>query len=227
MITLHPTKRHGATAQPGRLLYVDPGALATEPQVAGLAEVNTPFLFDVLSAKLAHTRCGRHLYRSVAGRSANPVLVAKYETHGAEAESDVESLEEAVTVLGGNPCYVSPAARAVEAMDTAILESTFMLGGSLDPMTVEMAMLDAVLVAETMADAQRTTLAALVQRLDDGPSREVLEDLVASGSAQVDRLEWARDTKTAITAAELASTPIERAGRTVEQIVARVHNWLS
>ena len=182
---------------------------------------------DFLSAKLTHARCGCHLYRSVGGRSANPVMKAKFQTYGKELEADVEALEQAVTSLGGNPCYVSAPARAVEAMDSNLLESTFMLNGSIDPMTAEMAMLDAVLVAESLTHAQNATLATFVDRLPEGSSRKVLEGLVAAGEAQERRLEWARNTKTGVSVAELSSTTFERVGQTVEQLVARVHNWLS
>jgi hypothetical protein len=38
------------------------------------ANVNGPFVADLLSAALAHERCGRHLYRSCEGRTNNPML---------------------------------------------------------------------------------------------------------------------------------------------------------
>lgn len=139
----------------------------------------------------------------------------------------MEALEQAVTSLGGNPCYVSAAARAVEGMDSNLLESTFMLSGAIDPMTAEMAMLDAVFVAESLTSAQNATLSSFVDRLPDGPSREVLADLVATGAAQQRRLEWILDTKVDVATAELSSTAFERVGQKFEQIAARVHNWLS
>ena len=69
---------------------------------------------------LAHERCGTHLYRSVAGRTNNPVLQAQYEEFGDETERHVEILEELVTAAGGNPNYVSPAARATEGTDAKL-----------------------------------------------------------------------------------------------------------
>src|SRR4051812_23112096 len=79
--TLIPTKTTGATASPNPALYVDPAAAVTPDAVAAqlpLDEVNTLFLADLLSAVLTHERCGTHLYRSVAGRSNNPVLKRRY-----------------------------------------------------------------------------------------------------------------------------------------------------
>jgi hypothetical protein len=49
-----------------------------------------------------------------------------------EIVDGVEVLEELIAELGGDPGYVSPAARATEKAGSALLESTFLLG---DPWT--------------------------------------------------------------------------------------------
>ena len=50
--------------------FPEVGTLLDFDQSAGVAA------FDTLSAMLTHERCGRHLYRSVEGRSLNPMLKA-------------------------------------------------------------------------------------------------------------------------------------------------------
>src|SRR5699024_7391206 len=117
---------------------------------------------DLLSSLITHERCGVHLYRSVASRTQNPVLERKYEHNEAEELRHLEILEELVTALGGDPLYVSPIARVTEKAASMMLESTFLLGGSVDPMDQEMVMLDAVFLAEAKDNANWATLGALV-----------------------------------------------------------------
>src|SRR4051794_28790594 len=97
MSTLTPTKDTGSTAQPNPVLYVDPVCRVTEDmiraQTAAVQGVDQVFLANLLSGFLQHERCGVHLYRSVAGRTSNPVLKAKFEEYGAETARHVEIYE--------------------------------------------------------------------------------------------------------------------------------------
>ena len=163
MPVLTPTKADGATAKPNEVLYVDPACQVTDDLLAeqmSVGGMNAVVVADLLSGMLAHERCGVHLYRTVAARSNNPMLKRRYETFGEETLHHVEVLEQLITTLGGNPNYVSPNARAVHGMDSNLVESTFMLNGALDVMTREMAMLDAVFLAESMDHANWQLLAA-------------------------------------------------------------------
>src|SRR4051794_20171362 len=121
MTILTPTKDTGAQTKSNEGIYAEPGQLVTDDDLAAQFPdigLNTPFLADVLSGMLTHERCGRHLYRAAATRSNNPILKAKYEEFGRETEQHVAILEALVTQMGGNPAYVSPIARTVEAADT-------------------------------------------------------------------------------------------------------------
>jgi hypothetical protein len=231
MITLHPTKAQGATARPAPLLYVDPAAVAPETvAVDGLedAGINVTFVLDFLSAALTHERCGCHLYRSVSRRSVNPVLQARYQEFGTQTQRHVEVLEELVTELGGNPCYVSASARSVEAMDSHLLESTFLTAGTLDLMTQEMAMLDAVLLAETVDHGNWSTLGQLVEALPEGPARTALARAVDEVEDEEDEhLEWARLARARITLFEASAGPMQQLGQRAEELVARIRLWLS
>ncbi len=72
------TKVLGGTAKPVGTLYIEPD-LQVEDAGTGTdldGGLNAPFVADLLSACLAHERCGVHLYRSIAGRSTSSQLAA-------------------------------------------------------------------------------------------------------------------------------------------------------
>jgi hypothetical protein len=84
----------------------------------------------------------------VAGRTADADLRQQYEHFGDETRDHVERLEQLIVASGGDAQYVSPSARATERAAAGLLESTFLLEGSLDPVTADLAMLEAVMLAE-------------------------------------------------------------------------------
>src|SRR3546814_14308391 len=87
MPTLTPTKDTGGTAKASDVVYVEPERTVTDADLAKMIDIdgaNAAFVADLLSACLAHERCGTHLYRSVAGRTNNAILKAKYEEFGDE-----------------------------------------------------------------------------------------------------------------------------------------------
>lgn len=231
MTTLTPTRDTGATAKPAPGLYMEQ-ACAMDDEVLGAPfqglGVNGPFIADMLSAALTHERCGTHLYRSVAGRTHNPVLKARYEEFGEETMHHVQVLEELIAGIGGDPQYVSPAARAVQGMDTAVLESTFRADGTLDPMVREMAMLDAVLLAETIDHANWANLAQLAEDLDEGPVRQALTAAVTEvGPEEDDHLRWASDMKAKMTRLQATSPTGAALGAKAEELVEWVKGWFS
>src|SRR4029453_16094141 len=199
MPTLIPTAATGARSVPEAMTVVDPArTLPPDEQQGFLAgtELNGPFVADLLSDMLAHERCGAQLYRSVAQRTNNPVLEERYMHFGAETVEHVVVLERLIAELGGDPGYVSPAARATEKAGTALLESTFLLAGSVDLMTLELVMLDAVLLAEVKDHANWSSLAAMVEDLPAGEVRESLDAAVDEIEVQEDEhLRWAQDTR--------------------------------
>jgi hypothetical protein len=229
--TLTPTKTTGGVtkalpgvyAEPDR--YVDDASLAAAMPETGL---NNAFLADLLSAVLTHERCGRHLYRSCEGRTSNPVLQAKYRDYGAETERHVELLEDLITAGGGNPSYLSPLARAVEGTDSNVLESTFLLRGSLDLATAEMAMLDAVVLAESIDHANWLLMAKLGDQLPEGPLRDQFQAAVNEVQAQEDdHLTWALATKERLTMLQLSPNATSALTDKADELLARVQNWLA
>ncbi|HLM17972.1 MAG TPA: hypothetical protein VK549_09140 [Acidimicrobiia bacterium] len=233
MPILTPTKDTGGVTKAMRGVYaeldryVDDESLAAAMAETGL---NNAFLADLLSAVLTHERCGTHLYRSVEGRTNNPVLKAKYREFGSETERHVELVETLVAAGGGNPSYLSPLARAVEGTDSKILESTFMLRGSLDLAAAEMAMLDAVALAESMDRANWQLMAKVTEQLPEGTmsTRDQFQAAVDEVVPQEDdHFMWALTTKERLTMLQLSSTMAASLTDKAEQLMARVQNWLA
>lgn len=227
-IVLTPTYDTGArtkvlpmvSAPPDRV--VDDDMLAAELPDLGL---NMAFIADVISGVLAHEQCGRHLYRSVAGRTHNPILKTKYEHFGAETEHHVELLVELIAAMGGDPMYVSPTARAMKGADTKLLEATFLLEGSVDIMTAEMVMLDAVLLAETIDHANWVALDALARVLPDGDLKDRFVSVVDEVLAEEDdHLGWTRETRLRLITLQARSRTLAAAGATAERLVERIQN---
>ena len=228
MPILTPTAATGARSMPQAMTYVDPSrAMLPEESEAFLAgtALNGSFVADLLSDVLAHERCGTMLYRSVAERTHNPVLQRQYRTFGEETETHVEIVEGLIAGLGGDPQYVSPAARATEKADMGLLESTFLMTGSVDLMTQELVMLDAVLLAEAKDHANWSCLAAMVEDLPSGDVRSAFEDAVEEVEAQEDEhLQWAKDTRCRMISLQATSGPAASLTMKAEEMVARIRN---
>lgn len=231
MPTTSPMHHTGATTKPLPTVTVQPGReiepqeLAALPSLQGL---NAMFVVDLLSDMAMHERCGFHLYRSLAGRTNNPMLKRKYLEFGEETERHIGVVEDLLSELGAHPQYVSPAARATEKVDTAILESTFLLEGSVDIMTQELVMLDAVLLAEARDHANWSGLADLVPMFPEGPARDAVQRAVGQVTGEEDEhLEWARSTRKKLIALQAKSTVATTVVATAEDLMARVKQLLS
>jgi rubrerythrin len=230
MTTLTPTKSTGATAKPAPMLYVDPACQVDDETIAAsmpLDGVNSVFVADLLSAMLTHERCGTHLYRSVAQRSHNPMLKRRYEEFGAETAQHVDILEGVIAACGGNPNYVSAMARSREGADSKLLESTFMLNGALDLITAEMAMLDAVFLAECIDHDNWQALSRLVDSLPEGATRDSLRGAVEEVETQEDEhLGWARQTRALLVELQ-AGSRFGATGMTTDEVIAQIESWFS
>jgi rubrerythrin len=196
-------------------------------QFAG-GQLNAPFIADFLSAALTHEQCGRHLYRSVAGRTQNPVLKSRYEHFGTETERHIDILFRLITELGGEPGYVSPSARATEKLDQGALEATFMLDGSLDILTRELAMLDAVVLAETIDNSNWELIAELTDKVEEGPIRSALQKAVDEvGPQETEHVMWAIQTRRRLIMKQATHPMVAGATATAEAALDWVKGLLS
>jgi rubrerythrin len=180
-MTIVVTQDKGATAKPVGVLYGEPERQRVDAATPALEEsgLDASFVADLLSAALTHERCGVQLYRSVAGRTVSEQLRERYVHFGEETAEHVRLLEELISSSGGDPHYVSPAARATERTAAAVLESTYMLAGSVDLASAELALIEAVVAAEVKDRANWELLAELAALMQDGDVRKQLESVTA------------------------------------------------
>jgi rubrerythrin len=172
-------------------------ALAPEELGSFLAGtgLNGPFLADLMSACLMHEQCGLHLYRTAISMTANEALRTKYEEFGAETEEHIRVFEELIGGCGGQPGYVSPAARLTEALDSQIHQAVILLADGADPGTVELAILEAVVLAETKCHSDWSLIQKMTSKLPEGDARDAFQAAVDQVEAQEDEhIRWARQT---------------------------------
>lgn len=226
MPILTPTAATGARSMPQEMTHVDPArTMLPEESESFLAgtDLNGPFVADLLSDVLTHERCGVMLYRSLAERSHNPMLKQKYRSFGDETETHVAIVEGLIAELGGDPNYVSPSARGTEKADMGLLESTFLLTGSVDLMSQELVMLDAVLLAETKDHANWSCLSKLADSLPTGEVRAAFEAAIGQVEPQEDdHLGWAQDMRCKMISLQAKSSAAQTLGAKAEELVARI-----
>jgi rubrerythrin len=228
MATLTVTQPLGGTSAPAEMTYVNPTQVAP-PSAPGLevTGVNGPFLTDFLSAALAHERGGVALYTAVATRTNNPVLKKKYVEFGAETLQHADILEELVRSAGGDPMYVSPAARATEKAGNNLIETTFMLNGSIDLLTQELVMLEAVLLAEAKCHSNWQILSALAADLPE-PLKASFTAAVQQVEPQEDEhAEWATDMRRKMVTMQVKSSAMQKVGLAAEEMMAKVQSMFS
>jgi rubrerythrin len=188
--------------------------------------LNGQFIADLLSGFLAHERCGSELYEAVSARTKNPALKARYEDFGRETKRHVEILTALIAECGGDPSYVSPIARCVESQDRSLLQATL----SANPesfMVLEMAMLDAVFVAESVDHANWQALSQMAEKLNSHAMGSALKRAVAEVEPEEDKhLRWAHDTRARMTMLQAGSSAMEARGEKAEEMFAKLQDWL-
>ena len=169
------------------------GDMLTE-QMKAADGLNVPYIAGTLSAFLAHERAGAALYRVAAAHSENPMLVAKYEEFGRQTVEHIAIYQQLIADLGGDPHYVSPAARMTEQLGAKLLEGPVSLAGSVDLVTLETAFLEAVVIAEHKCHDNWTLLSQLGEALPDENARAAVRDAVATVEPQEDHhVRWATE----------------------------------
>lgn len=157
--------------------------------------LNGPFMADLLSSFLMHEQCGLHLYRTAISMTLEPTLREKYEEFGAETEEHIRIFEELITACGGQPGYVSPTARLTEALDSKIHEAAILLPDGADDATLELAILEAVILAETKCHSDWSLIQKLAAELPEGDARTAFQAAVDQVEQQEDEhIRWARET---------------------------------
>jgi rubrerythrin len=191
------TKEAGAKTMPLGMTVAAPPCQVTGEELKAFADDvkgNSIFLANLVSAFSAHERCGLHLYRTAAGMTGFEEWRAKYEEFGQQTAEHVRILAELTRELGGDPMYVSPQARMTEFFDAKLMEPV-LFAGSVDRLTMELATLEAVFLAEQKCHANWELLKTLASQMDDSPARRAIEQAVSQVEGQEDEhVRWAQQT---------------------------------
>jgi rubrerythrin len=193
------TKETGGRAPLMTTVSFSPPECAMDPErlqafLAG-SGLNGRFMADLLSSCLMHEQCGLHLYRTALSMTDDPTLRRRYQEFGAETEDHIRIFEELITACGGQPGYVSPTARLTEALDTKIHEAVITLPDGADQAAFELAILEAVLLAETKCHADWSLIQQLTAELPEGETRSAFQAAVDQVEEQEDEhVRWAKQT---------------------------------
>lgn len=225
------TKATGGTTIPTEMTFVAPDVEFPTTEREAFLEgtgLNGPLLADLLSQFLAHEQGGYHLYRALAGQTQNPMLKSKFQEFGAETERHIAVVESLLRRTGGNPGYVSPAARLTTAMNGHLLEAVMLTTGSADLMTRELAMVEAVVLAETKDHADWRFLAKLVDVMPDGETKAAFQEAVREVEPQEDdHLDWATSTWEQLTMQQATHETAAKGMGKAEKLVEKVKDTLS
>jgi rubrerythrin len=157
--------------------------------------LNGLFMADLLSACLMHEQCGLHLYRTAINMTTDEQLRTKYQEFGAETEEHIRIFEELIAACGGRPGYVSPTARLTEALDSKMHEAALLFPDGADQQTLELAILETVVLAESKCHSNWTLIQKMTEQLPDGPARTAFQSAVDQVENQEDEhIRWTRET---------------------------------
>jgi hypothetical protein len=187
--------------------------------------LNGPYLADQFSAFITHERMGIDLLRTLRSRSDNPVTRSRYSDLEGETRQAVESWEQLIHKLGGNPQYVSPAARMVEALDEKVIES-LALSGSADPMTFEQAGVQAFLNAAHQCAANASLVTALAEAADAGSvaKQAMFATAEALRATAGSHIAWAAHAMEKMVVRQAKHPLIQKVGHVAEKVVGAVRD---
>lgn len=227
------TKETGGCAPLVTAATVTAPAQAMPPEeleqfMAGSGLNGTAFLADLFSSFLAHEQMGWHLYRTVAGLTTNPTLKEKYEQFGEETRNHIRIFEELIVAAGGRPGYVSCSARLTQATGMKIAEAATLLPDGAGINDLELAMLEAVVLAETKCHADWEIVAQLTDKLPDGALKAAFVAAVAEVEEQEDEhLNWAKDTWSQMIMRQAESSMLDKGLEAVQSVAAKVKDVLT
>jgi hypothetical protein len=219
----------GATVKPGPMVTAVPDLVVQDDDLAGFATgsgLNAPFVADLLGAAIAHERDGVNLFRMLAATSNNPMLISKFGEFATDAEQASKLWAELITTLGGNPSYVSPPGRMTETMDAKIVES-FQGAGSADPLTVEMAGVQATLAAATLCVAFVDALAGLAGQAEGEPAGLMRDAAAQLRPTAANHFAWATKQMNTMVLTFGKHGLAQKVGQAAEKMVGKVKDALS
>lgn len=197
MPILFATKETGAKTLPTLMTIAAPEQQAPiEPlqKLGAEAGLNGLLLSNLLSGFAQLERDAVHLYRVVADKTHHEAWRDRYEEFGRQSAEHVRIYQELIGELGGDPAYVSPNARMVEFRDSKLLDPLH-VSGSVDELTLELTMLEAVITAENQCHANWELLSALSEQVKDQATASALRKAIDQVMPEEDaHLDWAKST---------------------------------
>ena len=219
----------GTTIKLGPMLEARPELVVTDADLGEVAPgtgLNGPFLADLLASAAAHENDGKNLFQALGHMTANPVLQAKFKQFREDSVAAVATYEELATRLGAPIRYISPPARMTEAMDAKLLEA-FTLGGSADPLVLELKGVEAVLLAATLCVANVSLFEHIAAGLPDGEAKTAFAELLpVLADAGARHLVWAASTQRTMVTSQAGSTLVQTALGVAEDVVGRIKEAL-
>jgi hypothetical protein len=218
-------KDTGTIIKPGPMITAEPDMIVTDEQVESvmvLEDGNPAYVADTIVSFVVHERLGLQLYKVLGGLSNNPVLQAHFARILADAEQAVEVYEQLQEHLGIPLTYISPAGRMTEGMDQHLIAS-FLAAGSADPMTLEMAAVNATLTAASLCVANVELLSVIADGMTDEKAVAAVRNAVSEldGPAN-EHLEWAKNARRAMARVLGRSKSAEKAGNLAEEMYGKV-----
>jgi hypothetical protein len=218
----------GATVKPGPMVTAVPDFIIQDDDLAGFAAgsgLNSPFVADVLGAAIAHERDGVNLFRMLAATSNNPALIKKFGGLADEAMQASKVWAQLIVDLGGNPNYVSPPGRMTETMDAKIVES-FLGAGSADPLTLEMAGVQATLAAATLCVAFVDALATLAGEAEGDAANKMQDAAAVLTPTAADHVAWAAKQMSTMVTTFGKHGMAQKVGQAAEKMVGKLKDAL-
>jgi rubrerythrin len=188
------TKMPGGKAIPIGMTVVPPERRMGLSDLEGFGvdeELEGIFLANFMSAFAAHERCVVHLYRMATGLTRIPECREKYTEFEDHTEDHLRILERLIERLDGDPMYASPQARMTEFVATKLVEP-ILLEGSVDPLTLELTLLEAVTLAERKRRLNLKLISELADQMRETISKQAMREAVEQVESDEDEhVRWA------------------------------------
>lgn len=220
-------KDTGTIIKPGPMLTAEPEMSVTNADIEDVMTVkegNPAFIADTLVSFAVHERMGIQLFGMLEAQTMNPVLQPRFAKMKQDAVQSVDVYEQLQDHLGIPLTYISPAGRATESLDQHVIAS-FLESGSADPLTFEMAAVNATLTAASMCVANVELLDVIGAGMSDEKAIAAIENAVSEleGPAK-EHLAWAKDARKAMATVLGKSKLAEKSANLAEEMYGKVKN---
>ncbi|MCU1361283.1 MAG: hypothetical protein JWN99_2572 [Ilumatobacteraceae bacterium] len=218
------TKDMGTVIKTGPMVVAGPEQVVTDKLLGDVAQgsgLNGPLLTDLIASMATHENMAIGMYRALRTTVANPMLVSVFEQFEADSLAAVEVHIVLMDALSIPWPYVGPAGRMTEDLDSHMIMS--LLGsGSADPVTIDLKAVEMVFLGATMCVAN-TDLLRQIGEAGEGDARAAILAAVAElEGLQVQHLEWARQTRSAMALTMVQHPIAHKLTRFAETVVAKM-----